>query len=94
MKSVKNIAAAAIAMAALVAGTASAGYTDKWCSDNISGLKAAKETCDDTKKVMNTSVLLTLCTLANEELVDALGDCEGNTAKGSKPVTGTKGGKK
>jgi hypothetical protein len=94
MKSVKNIAAIAIAMATLVAGTASADYTDKWCSDNISGLKIAKETCDDNKKTAEPTVLRTLCMMGNKEFVDAIDEREGKDHSNNKPASSAKGGKK
>jgi hypothetical protein len=93
MKSVKNILTATIAMTALVSGAASADYTTKWCSDNIGGLKIAKETCDDNKKTAESTALRTLCTMGNKEFTDALDECEGKETDTSKPVT-AKGGKK
>jgi hypothetical protein len=94
MKSVKNILAVTIAMATMIAGPASADYTAKWCSDNIKGLKIAKETCGDNQKTAESTVLRTLCTMANKEFVDAIDECEGKETQASKPVNGAKGGKK
>jgi hypothetical protein len=94
MKSVKNILTATIAMTALVSGAASADYTTKWCSDNIGGLKIAKETCDDNKKTAESTVLRTLCMMGNKEFVDAIDECEGKDHSNNKPAASAKGGKK
>jgi hypothetical protein len=93
MKSVKNILVT-ITVGMMVAGPASADYTAKWCSDNIKGLKIARETCADDQKTAESTVLRTLCMMGNKEFVDAIDECEGKDHSNTKPTSSAKGGKK